>query len=107
MRQVAMSRSMRIKGPARINGSLKVPGDKSISHRVLMLASIANGSSTVIGLASSADCRATLDCIRRLGVQVEEAGEQLVIHGGGLFGYRSSEPVVRLDAGNSGSTIRM
>lgn len=107
MRPVVMSRSMRIKGPARISGSLKVPGDKSISHRVVMLASIANGPSSVTGFASSNDCQATLDCIRKLGVRVKDTGSELVINGEGLFGYRPEEPVVRLNAGNSGSTIRM
>ena len=107
MRPVVMSRSMRIKGPARVNGSLKVPGDKSISHRVAMLASVASGPSSITGFASSADCQATLDCIRKLGISVEEAGEAVVIHGEGLFGYHPAEPVVQLNAGNSGSTIRM
>lgn len=102
-----MSRSMRIKGPARIDGSLSVPGDKSISHRIAMLASIASGPSRITGLASSADCKATLDCIRKLGVAVEDNGSELVIRGEGLFGYRPSAQVVDLDAGNSGSTIRM
>ena len=87
MRPVVMSRSMRIKGPARVRGSLKPPGDKSISHRVAMLASIANGPSAVTGFASSADCQATLDCIRKLGIRVEDTGSGLVIHGEGLFGY--------------------
>lgn len=96
---------MRIKGPARINGSLEVPGDKSISHRVIMLASIASGKSRISGLASSADCQATLQCIRSLGVQAEYAGSELVIDGKGLFGYRA--PAGCLDAVNSGSTIRM
>ena len=85
-----MSRSMRIKGPARVEGSLSVPGDKSISHRISMLASIASGTSTVTGLASSADCGATLDCIRKLGIAVESNGSELVIHGQGLLGYRQS-----------------
>ena len=115
MRPVVMSRSMRIKGPARVRGSLKVPGDKSISHRVAMLASIASGPSQITGFASNADCRATLDCIRKLGIRVEETGSVLMIHGEGLFGYRPAEPAVQsdaqadvqLNAGNSGSTIRM
>ncbi|HSB11491.1 MAG TPA: 3-phosphoshikimate 1-carboxyvinyltransferase [Blastocatellia bacterium] len=102
-----MSRSVRIEGPAQLRGSLRLPGDKSISHRIMMLASIAGGASRIVGLASSADCRATLDCIRRLGVRVEQAGSDVTIHGRGLFGYRPSEPRVHLDAGNSGSTIRM
>lgn len=102
-----MSRSVTIKGPVRLSGSLNLPGDKSISHRVAMLASVASGTSRVTGMASSADCRATLDCIRKLGIRVEDAGLQLRIYGEGLFGYRPTESVVHLDAGNSGSTIRM
>ena len=103
-----MSRSMKVKGPARITGSLKVPGDKSISHRVALLASIATGPTRVTGFASSADCHSTLDCIRKLGISVEEdSGRGLVIHGNGLFGYHPEEVPARLDAGNSGSTIRM
>jgi 3-phosphoshikimate 1-carboxyvinyltransferase len=58
-------------------------------------------------MASSADCRATLDCIRKLGIEVEEAGSELVIGGRGLFGYRPSRHLPHLDAANSGSTIRM
>lgn len=107
MRKVAMSRSIRISGPAAIRGSLRIPGDKSISHRVAMLASIAEGSTTITGFASSVDCHSTLDCIRRLGVTVEETDSTIVIHGNGLFGYRGSDSPVQLDAGNSGSTIRM
>ena len=102
-----MSRSVRINGPASVRGSIRIPGDKSISHRILMLASIASGTSRVTGLASSADCRATLDCIRKVGIKVEESDAAVVIHGEGLFGYRASEALVHLDAGNSGSTIRM
>jgi len=98
---------MRIKGPASVKGSLAVPGDKSISHRIAMLASIASGPSTISGFASSADCRATLDCLRRLGVRIEGDGQDLIIHGEGLFGWRASDAPVQLDAGNSGSTIRM
>jgi 3-phosphoshikimate 1-carboxyvinyltransferase len=76
-----------------------------------MLASIASGSSRITRFASSADCRATLDCIRRLAIQVDEADSEVLIHGQGLFGFRPPPPSgqqhVRLDAGNSGSTIRM
>src|ERR1041384_2087177 len=107
IRKVAMSRSMRIRGPSRIEGSLSVPGDKSISHRIVMLASVASGPSTVTGLASSADCRSTLDCIRKLGIQIDGRGPELVIHGRGLFGYCPPSTPVELNAGNSGSTIRM
>jgi 3-phosphoshikimate 1-carboxyvinyltransferase len=107
MRQVVMSRSTTVKGPASVSGSLAVPGDKSISHRVAMLASIASGSSRITGFASSADCQSTLDCIRKLGIAVEDTGSEIIIHGEGLFGYRPEATVVNLNAGNSGSTIRM
>jgi len=107
MRKVAMSRSIRIRGPAAIRGSLRVPGDKSISHRVALLASIAEGLTTITGFASSVDCHSTLDCIRRLGITVEKTNSPIVIHGNGLFGYQSFDSPVQLDAGNSGSTIRM
>jgi 3-phosphoshikimate 1-carboxyvinyltransferase len=102
-----MSRSTRIEGPTSVNGTLVVPGDKSISHRVAMLSSIANGDSTISGFASSADCHSTLECVRRLGVAVEVAGARVVIRGKGPFGFRPSNDPVVLDVGNSGSTIRM
>ena len=102
-----MSRSIRIQGPGSINGAANVPGDKSISHRVAMLASVANGASTIRGFATSADCRATLDCVERLGVGVDRKSDTLIIHGGGLNGYRPAETRVSLYAGNSGSTMRM
>ena len=101
------SRSARISGPSRVRGSIRVPGDKSISHRVAMLASIANGDSVIRGFASSADCHSTLDCVRRLGIAVEPEGDALVIEGRGLHGYHPARDPLKLDAGNSGSTIRM
>src|SRR5262245_29848906 len=107
MAEVAMSSSITIKGPRQIKGKLRVPGDKSISHRVAMLASIANGTSKVSGFATSADCRSTLDCLSRLGVEIERDSLKIIIHGTALAGYRPESKITRLDAGNSGSTIRM
>ncbi|MBI3651388.1 MAG: 3-phosphoshikimate 1-carboxyvinyltransferase [Acidobacteria bacterium] len=98
---------MRIRGPSRVTGALHVPGDKSISHRVAMLASIAYGSTTISGFASSADCHATLDCVRRLGIDAENANGKIMIHGHGLRGYQAQVQPVKLFVGNSGSTIRM
>jgi 3-phosphoshikimate 1-carboxyvinyltransferase len=72
-----------------------------------MLASIASGPSRITGFGSSADCHATLECIRKLGVRVEDTDSGVVINGNGLFGYRPDRPVVQINAGNSGSTIRM
>jgi 3-phosphoshikimate 1-carboxyvinyltransferase len=98
---------MRIRGKANINGILSVPGDKSISHRVAMLASIAQGASRITNFATSVDCHTTLDCIERLGVRVERSPQEMLIHGEGLNGYHPVATPIKLNAGNSGSTIRM
>ncbi|HVG21521.1 MAG TPA: 3-phosphoshikimate 1-carboxyvinyltransferase [Blastocatellia bacterium] len=102
-----MSRSIRIKGPGSVNGGAAVPGDKSISHRAAMIASVAKGATTIGGFATSADCLATLDCVRRLGVRVDRLPDAVIIHGSGLNGYGPAGPRVNLYAANSGSTIRM
>jgi 3-phosphoshikimate 1-carboxyvinyltransferase len=82
-----------------------LPGDKSISHRYAMLASLAEGTSKITNYATGADCHSTLGCVRALGIDVEENGTTVTIHGRGLGGWQ--EPKGDLDAGNSGSTIRM
>ena len=93
-------------GPARsVFGKVRLPGDKSISHRYAMLAALAEGRSVVENFATGADCASTLDCLRSLGVDVQCEGAGVVIEGVGLDGLR--EPRDQLDAGNSGSTIRM
>jgi 3-phosphoshikimate 1-carboxyvinyltransferase len=92
--------------PARsISGSITLPGDKSISHRYAMIASIAEGDSRIRNYSTGADCHSTLDAMRALGVAVEENGTEVAIRGRGLDGLRA--PAEDLDAGNSGSTIRM
>src|SRR5215467_12471058 len=88
-----------------IRGSLTLPGDKSISHRYAMVASIAEGDSRITNYSSGADCHSTLGCMRALGVEIEGGGTEFTIHGRGLDGLRA--PSGDLDAGNSGSTIRM
>jgi 3-phosphoshikimate 1-carboxyvinyltransferase len=98
---------MGINGRGAIRGEVTLPGDKSISHRVAMLAGIAQGTSRVRNFASSADCHATLDCLRRLGIEVDVNGREVVIHGQGLRGLAPAETPATLDAQNSGSTIRM
>ena len=102
-----MSRSMGINGKGAINGEVRLPGDKALSHRVAMLASIAQGTSHIHNFASSADCHSTLDCVRRLGIRVEIDGGEVRIHGEGLYGMRPAQSPAQLDAQNSGSTIRM
>jgi 3-phosphoshikimate 1-carboxyvinyltransferase len=96
--------------PARgIHGVVNVPGDKSISHRYAMLASIAHGDSQIYNYSTGADCQSTLACMNALGVNhdvsEEEGRRVLTIHGRGLDGLQA--PIEPLDAGNSGSTIRM
>ena len=100
-------KSIKINGPSAVRGAIRLPGDKSVSHRVAMLASVALGHSSITGFGSSADCQSTLECVRRLGIEVERVGATLVVKGRGLRGYRPDHEPVKLDAGNSGSTIRM
>jgi 3-phosphoshikimate 1-carboxyvinyltransferase len=92
--------------PARtVRGRVRVPGDKSISHRYALLASIAQGRSRLEGFAPGADCRSTLGCLAALGVDMGRAGDTVTIIGRGLRAFRS--PASPLDAGNSGTTARL
>ena len=95
----------RISPAKSISGVITLPGDKSISHRVAMLASIAEGESRIENYSTGADCQSTLGCLRSLGVAIEKSGNTVIVRGKGLRGYKS--PLETLDAGNSGSTIRM
>ncbi|MEZ5392414.1 MAG: 3-phosphoshikimate 1-carboxyvinyltransferase [Bryobacterales bacterium] len=90
---------------AGVRGVIRLPGDKSVSHRYGMLASIAEGVSEITNYSSGADCASTLACMRDLGVKIERDGDRVTVHGVGLDGLRAPER--RLDCGNSGSTIRM
>ena len=88
-----------------LNGSIKVPGDKSISHRSIMLGSIANGVTNVSGFLYGEDSLATLRAFQQMGVQIERMGSNITIHGVGKHGLKSSsEP---FDLGNSGTSIRL
>jgi len=97
--------SRRISPASAISGSLSLPGDKSISHRYALIGAIAEGDTRIRNYSTGADCHSTLGCVRALGIDVEGAGTEFVIHGKGLDGLRA--PTKDLDAGNSGSTIRM
>ncbi|HEU5337261.1 MAG TPA: 3-phosphoshikimate 1-carboxyvinyltransferase [Terriglobales bacterium] len=85
-------------------GSLRLPGDKSISHRYAMLGALAEGITELENFSSGADCASTLGCLRALGCAVERQAGSVRIHGGGPA-LRS--PAAALDCGNSGSTMRM
>jgi 3-phosphoshikimate 1-carboxyvinyltransferase len=92
----------------RLQGRLRVPGDKSISHRYALLAALAEGRSTLTNFSSGADCRSTIACLRRLGVQIEDrdrAVGTLTVTGRGIGCL--SAPRDDLDAGNSGTTLRL
>jgi 3-phosphoshikimate 1-carboxyvinyltransferase len=95
----------RIPRATSISGSITLPGDKSISHRYGMISAIAEGVSRIHNYSTGADCHSTLGCMRALGIEIEEDGTEVIVHGRGLDGLRSS--AAALDAGNSGSTIRM
>jgi len=94
-----------VRPAARLSGAIVLPGDKSISHRYAMIASLAEGVSTIQNYSTGADCHSTLGCVKALGIAVAEEGTTVTIHGRGLTGW--SAPAADLDAGNSGSTIRM
>jgi len=88
-----------------VSGGITLPGDKSISHRYAMIASISDGETRIHNYSTGADCHSTLGCVRALGIDVEISGTDVVVRGKGLDGLRA--PAADLDAGNSGSTIRM
>ncbi len=91
--------------PARnVSGSLRLPGDKSISHRYAMLGGISDGTTRLENFSTGADCASTLGCLRSLGVVVDRTENSVVIHGRGLSLQTPKSP---LDCGNSGSTMRM
>ena len=89
----------------RLHGRIRVPGDKSISHRYALLAALSQGRSELRNYAPGADCRSTLSCLATLGVEVSASGDTITLMGRGLGSFRS--PSGPLDAGNSGTTMRM
>jgi len=94
-----------IRSAKRIRGRIRVPGDKSISHRAVMIAALADGPSHITNYSTSADCAATLSCLRQLGVQIERTGNDVTIYGVGPNGLRA--PDAPLDCGNSATTMRL
>src|SRR5260221_3384824 len=86
----------------RLQGRIRVPGDKSISHRYALLAALSQGRSELRNYAPGADCRSTLTCLATLGIDIVATGDIVTLVGRGLRGFRS--PTGPLDAGNSGTT---
>src|SRR2546423_4942028 len=96
---------MKIQPARRIHGSLRLPGDKSISHRAAILAALSRGRARLTNFSTSEDCTATLACLRQLGVTIERDETSVLVEGVGLDGLRA--PLAPLDCGNSGSTMRL
>lgn len=96
---------MIIKPAASLKGELIVPGDKSISHRSVMFGALAEGLTEVDHFLTGADCLSTIGCFRRMGIEIEQRGTKVLIHGKGLHGLTA--PAGVLDAGNSGTTVRL
>ena len=88
-----------------LQGTLTVPGDKSISHRAVMFGALAEGTTTIHGFLKGADCLSTIDCFRKMGIQIEEKDQTIYVHGKGLHGLNESKEI--LDVGNSGTTTRL
>ena len=96
---------MRIRPARRIKGQLRVPGDKSISHRAALIAALAKGTSTISNFSTGADCAATIACLEALGVGIAAKDGNLIVNGVGRQGFKPA--TAPLDCGNSGSTMRM
>ncbi len=88
-----------------LRGEVTIPGDKSISHRSIMLGSIANGITEVSGFLNGADCISSMNCFRQMGIQIDHNGDKVTVHGKGLRGLTA--PAATLDVGNSGTTTRL
>lgn len=88
-----------------IHGEITIPGDKSISHRAIMLGSIADGITEITNFLQGADCLSTIACFQQMGVSIENSADKVVIKGSGLHGLTAPKNI--LDVGNSGTTTRL
>ncbi len=94
---------MRLEPARQINGRLRLPGDKSISHRAALIAALSTGSSEISNFSTARDCVSTIDCLQDLGISIEHKDGKLFFAGG----EKLIEPSKPLDCGNSGSTLRI
>lgn len=97
--------SLKFERAKQLKGEVTVPGDKSISHRAVMFGSIADGTTEVTNFLQGADCLSTIDCFRKMGIEIENTPDRILVHGKGLHGL--SAPSDILDVGNSGTTTRL
>ncbi len=93
----------RVEPAVSLEGHFAVPGDKSISHRALLIGALCDGDTRVRGFGRSGDTESTLNAVRALGAAVDEDGDELIVHGVGLRGLRSAE----IDCGNAGTLARL
>ncbi|MGL4790018.1 MAG: 3-phosphoshikimate 1-carboxyvinyltransferase, partial [Anaerotignaceae bacterium] len=94
-----------IKPKNNLNGTITVAGDKSISHRSIMLGAIAKGVTKVSGFLTGEDCLSTISCFRKMGIKIDVDGTNVTVYGNGIRGL--SAPTEILDVGNSGTTMRL
>ncbi len=88
-----------------LHGEVNIPGDKSISHRSIMLGALAKGATKITNFLQGADCLATMDCFRRMGIEIENTPGEVLVRGKGLHGLTAPQDI--LNVGNSGTTIRL
>ena len=88
-----------------LKGEVQIPGDKSISHRGIMLGALAKGTTKITNFLQGADCLSTIGCFRQMGIEIENTSNEVLVHGKGLHGLRA--PQNTLDVGNSGTTMRL
>lgn len=86
-------------------GEINIPGDKSISHRSVMFGALAKGTTEITNFLKGADCLSTIDCFRKMGIEIEQTPEKILVHGKGLRGLCA--PSETLNTGNSGTTTRL
>ena len=94
-----------IKAMGALKGEVQIPGDKSISHRAVMLGSIARGTTEISHFLSGADCLSTIHCFQKMGIEIEQSKDLVLVHGRGLRGLKAPRGI--LDTGNSGTTTRL
>ncbi|MCW9094459.1 MAG: 3-phosphoshikimate 1-carboxyvinyltransferase, partial [Ignavibacteriaceae bacterium] len=88
-----------------IKGEISFSGDKSISHRALLISSLAEGKSRIKNLSDNDDVKATIKCLQDLGIEIDSNGEEVAVNGRGFKGYQ--KPPNQLNASNSGTTARL
>ena len=94
-----------IKAMGELKGEVQIPGDKSISHRAVMLGSIARGTTEISHFLNGADCLSTIHCFQKMGIEIEQSKDLVLVHGRGLRGLKAPRGI--LDTGNSGTTTRL